>query len=128
MFFKPLQGPDACGELGVAWKCQTPRNTTHSTQKFRQLANTCSFKAATYAHRAGRCGRMGTLFEFGVAFRCPQLCLSGYNGIVISLASGGYCNKRLGRFSDEFRSVFAESFVQLTKRHQAPKLCPTVGL
>eukprot|EP00913_Durusdinium_trenchii_P029395 g27555.t1 len=38
-------------------------------------------QAATYAHRAGRCGRMG------------------YNGIVISLASGGYMNKRLRSYS-----------------------------
>ncbi|CAK9016458.1 unnamed protein product [Durusdinium trenchii] len=52
---------------------------------FRDVTHVVNFElpgdAATYAHRAGRCGRMG------------------YNGIVISLASGGYMNKRLRSYS-----------------------------
>lgn len=52
---------------------------------FRDLTHVVNFElpgnAATYAHRAGRCGRMG------------------YNGIVINLASGGYLNKRLRNYS-----------------------------
>ena len=43
---------------------------------FKDLTHVVNFElpgdAATYAHRAGRCGRMG------------------FNGIVVSLASGGY--------------------------------------
>lgn len=48
---------------------------------FKDLTHVVNFElpgsAATYAHRAGRCGRMG------------------FNGITISLASGGYQNNRL---------------------------------
>eukprot|EP00930_Biecheleria_cincta_P071121 TRINITY_DN5865_c0_g1_i5.p1 TRINITY_DN5865_c0_g1~~TRINITY_DN5865_c0_g1_i5.p1 ORF type:complete len:790 (+),score=136.71 TRINITY_DN5865_c0_g1_i5:309-2678(+) len=53
---------------------------------FRDLTHVVNFElprsAVTYAHRAGRCGRMG------------------YNGLVISLASGGAENRRLRSYAD----------------------------
>ena len=60
---------------------------------FRDLTHVVNFElpgnAATYAHRAGRCGRMG------------------FNGIVISLASGGYQNNRPGTLKVRLREMMS---------------------
>mmetsp|Transcript_50365 Transcript_50365/g.118256 ORF Transcript_50365/g.118256 Transcript_50365/m.118256 type:complete len:94 (-) Transcript_50365:55-336(-) len=64
---------------------------------FKDLTHVVNFElpgdAATYAHRAGRCGRMG------------------FNGIVVSLASGGYQNKRLRSYADTLNFELFEANV-----------------
>lgn len=64
---------------------------------FKDLTHVVNFElpgdAATYAHRAGRCGRMG------------------FNGIVVSLASGGYQNKRLRNYADTLNFELFEANV-----------------
>jgi len=65
---------------------------------FKSLTHVVNFDlpgdAIAYAHRAGRCGRMGS------------------NGIVISLASGGAENKRLRRYMKELDVKLYEGNVQ----------------
>lgn len=65
---------------------------------FREMTHVVNFElpgdAATYAHRAGRCGRMGR------------------NGIVISLAGGGEHNVRLSRYAREAGLELFEANVQ----------------
>mmetsp|Transcript_74562 Transcript_74562/g.232529 ORF Transcript_74562/g.232529 Transcript_74562/m.232529 type:complete len:357 (+) Transcript_74562:96-1166(+) len=65
---------------------------------FREMTHVVNFElpgdANTYAHRAGRCGRMGR------------------NGIVISLASGGKNNHRLTRYVMEIGFELFEANVQ----------------
>jgi len=65
---------------------------------FREMTHVVNFEipgdSATYAHRAGRCGRMGR------------------NGIVISLASGGANSVRLSRYSWEADFELVECNVQ----------------
>ena len=64
---------------------------------FRDLTHVVNFElpgnAATYAHRAGRCGRMG------------------YNGIVLNLAPGGHVNKRLRNYARQLDFELIEANV-----------------
>jgi len=65
---------------------------------FQHITHVINFElpgdVVTYAHRAGRCGRMGR------------------NGIVISLASGGANNLRLNGYADELNITLLEANVQ----------------
>ena len=72
-----LQGLDPRGELWAAWECLTP--WSYSDLGAVEIT---WLQAATYAHRAGRCGRMGALSYEYLFKSCSRTWLWNFYGCV----------------------------------------------